>query len=72
MFQNQIFPSRLGSEGSGIIDLIGNNNIKFKVGDEVTIIPFLSWDIHGNWTSDSSNKYGTYGRYSYCTSLDYF
>ena len=55
------FPSRLGSEGSGIIDLIGNNNIKFKVGDEVTIIPFLSWDIHGNWTSDSSNKYGTYG-----------
>ena len=55
------FPSRLGSEGSGIIDLIGNNNIKFKVGDEVTIIPFLSWDKHGNWTSDSSNKYGTYG-----------
>jgi len=55
------FPSRLGSEGSGIIDLIGNNNIKFKVGDEVTIIPFLSWDKHGNWTSYSSNKYGTYG-----------
>ena len=55
------FPSRLGSEGSGIIDLIGNNNKQYKIGDEVTIIPFLSWDKHGNWTSDSSNKYGTYG-----------
>ena len=55
------FPSRLGSEGSGIIDLIGNNNLKYKIGDEVTIIPFLSWDKYGNWTSDSSNKYGTYG-----------
>ena len=55
------FPSRLGNEGSGIIDLIGNNNKQYKIGDEVTIIPFLSWDKHGNWTSDSSNKYGTYG-----------
>ena len=55
------FPSRLGSEGSGIIDLIGNNNKQYKIGDEVTIIPFISWDKHGNWTSDSSNKYGTYG-----------
>jgi len=55
------FPSRLGSEGSGIIELIGNNNKQYKIGDEVTIIPFLSWDKYGNWTSDSSNKYGTYG-----------
>ena len=54
------FPSRLGSEGSGIIDLISNNK-QYKIGDEVTIIPFLSWDKYGNWTSDSSNKYGTYG-----------
>ena len=42
------FPSRLGSEGSGIIDLIGNNNIKFKVGDEVTII-----DARGTWGSNN-------------------
>ena len=55
------FPSRLGSEGSGIIELIGDKNIQYKIGDEVTIIPFLSWDKYGNWTSDSSNKYGTYG-----------
>ena len=55
------FPSRLGSEGSGIIELIGDTNLQYKIGDEVTIIPFLSWDKYGNWTSDSSNKYGTYG-----------
>ena len=54
------FPSRLGSEGSGIIELIVTNK-QYKIGDEVTIIPFLSWDKYGNWTSDSSNKYGTYG-----------
>ena len=52
------FPARLGSEGSGIIESLGSNENKWKIGDEVTIIPFLSYDKNGYWTSDSSNKYG--------------
>ena len=55
------FPARLGSEGSGIIESLGSNEHEWKIGDEVTIIPFLSYDKNGYWTSDSSNKYGTYG-----------
>ena len=55
------FPARLGSEGSGIIESLGSNEQEWKIGDEVTIIPFLSYDKNGYWTSDSSNKYGTYG-----------
>lgn len=33
----------LGSDGSGIIDAIGANVTKFKVGDEVIINPSLGW-----------------------------
>lgn len=56
-----IFPARLGSECSGYIEEIGDSVTKWQIGDEVSAIPFLSWDQNGNWTSDASNKYGTYG-----------
>ncbi|PPR47143.1 MAG: Quinone oxidoreductase 1 [Alphaproteobacteria bacterium MarineAlpha5_Bin9] len=56
-----ILPSRIGIEGSGIIDEVGTNVHDWKVGDEVCAIPFLSCDHNDYWTSDSINKYGTYG-----------
>ena len=54
-------PSRIGIEASGIVDEIGEGVTKFKSGDEVCAIPFLSWDNSDFWTNDSINKYGTYG-----------
>lgn len=54
-------PSRIGIEASGIIEEIGDDVVEYKVGDEVCAIPFLSWDDNDFWTSDSLNKYGTYG-----------
>lgn len=55
------FPSRIGVEGSGIIEEVGKNVSNWKAGDEVCAIPFLSWDDNDFWTSDSINNYGTYG-----------
>ena len=55
------FPSRIGIEASGIIEEVGNNVTQWKVGDEICAIPFLSWNNNDYWTSDSIEKYGTYG-----------
>ena len=38
------FPSRIGVEGSGIIEEVGKNVSNWKAGDEVCAIPFLSWN----------------------------
>ena len=54
-------PSRIGIEASGIVESIGEGVTKFKEGDEVCAIPFLSWDDNDFWTNDSINSYGTYG-----------
>ena len=54
-------PCRIGIEASGIIEEIGGDVSNYVVGDEVCAIPFLSWDENDFWTSDSLNKYGTYG-----------
>ncbi|MBD1147890.1 alcohol dehydrogenase catalytic domain-containing protein [Pelagibacterales bacterium SAG-MED31] len=54
-------PSRIGIEASGIVESIGDGVTKFKVGDEVCAIPFLSWDDNDFWTNESINSYGTYG-----------
>ena len=54
-------PSRIGIEASGIIEEIGEEVSDYVIGDEVCAIPFLSWDNNDFWTSDSLNKYGTYG-----------
>ena len=54
-------PSRIGIEASGIVDEVGEGVSKYKQGDEVCAIPFLSWNNNDFWTNDSINKYGTYG-----------
>ncbi|MGK0291103.1 MAG: NADPH:quinone reductase-like Zn-dependent oxidoreductase [bacterium] len=43
-FFKPIFPSRVGFEGAGIIESIGDQVTKFKVGDRVGLIP-LSYDV---------------------------
>ena len=55
------FPSRIGVEASGVIDALGPGITNFAVGDRVATVPFLSWDEWGNWTPESSIKYGVYG-----------
>ena len=42
-------PSRIGSEASGVVEKIGSNVNKFKVGDKVTSIPFFTtkYLVHG-------------------------
>jgi NADPH:quinone reductase-like Zn-dependent oxidoreductase len=40
------FPSRIGSEATGIVDKIGKNVTKFKIGEKVTSIPFYTQN-HG-------------------------
>ena len=55
------FPSRIGIEASGIIEEVGEKVSQWKIGDEICAIPFLSWDDNDYWTSDSIEKYGTYG-----------
>jgi NADPH:quinone reductase-like Zn-dependent oxidoreductase len=36
------FPSRIGSEATGVVDAIGPDVTRFKVGDKVSSIPFMS------------------------------
>ena len=55
------FPSRIGIEASGIIEEVGEKVSQWKIDDEICAIPFLSWDDNDYWTSDSIEKYGTYG-----------
>ena len=55
------FPSRIGVEASGAVDALGPGVTDFAIGDRVATVPFLSWDEWGNWTPDSSIKYGVYG-----------
>lgn len=46
------FPSRIGSEATGIVEKIGKNVTNFKIGDVVTSIPFYS------------SKHGVQGEYA--------
>src|SRR5690606_19564161 len=38
-------PLILGSDGAGVVDAIGENVTKWKVGDEVIINPGIGWEI---------------------------
>ena len=55
------FPSRIGVEASGVIEALGPGVTNFVAGERVATVPFLSWDEWGNWTPESSIKYGVYG-----------
>lgn len=56
-----VLPSRIGIEASGIIDALGPDVTDFEIGERVSAVPYLSWDEFGNWTPDSTMKYGVYG-----------
>lgn len=54
------FPSRIGMEAAGPVEAIGAGVTSVAVGDQVSTVPYLIADEHGNWT-DKSAKYGVYG-----------
>ncbi len=51
-YTQPVFPSRIGSEATGIVTAIGSKVNQFKVGDRVTSIPFYT------------TKYGVQGEYA--------
>ena len=55
------FPARIGIEAAGVVDAVGEGVGDVRVGEQVSAVPFLSCDRHGNWTPDSVVKYGVYG-----------
>ena len=57
---NPLFPCKIGTEGAGTVEVIGQEIHGYNIGDPVAIIPFVLADANGYW-KDESSKYGTYG-----------
>ena len=55
-----VFPSRIGLEAAGVVEVIGPGVTNVAVGDRVSTVPYLIADEHGNWT-DKTAQYGVYG-----------
>ena len=55
-----VTPCRIGFEGTGTIESVGNNVTAHDVGDDVSIIPFAVANEHGFWQS-MPKDHGTYG-----------